>query len=221
MDSLRGRERKLSLGKPPFAMHSLLKRALYPVLQPIVRFRGARDRVYLTFDDGPHPKRTPEVLNVLARFGVTATFFMIGVEAQRYDEIARRVVSAGHAVGYHSHTHSHMQGLSAAMQRAELRRIDGLACVLGQPVRLYRPPYGELTPVQVCWCLMHGIRVVMWSLETNDSFTEHADEVAGRACAAMRRGDIVLLHDDTASAIESLPLILSEMCHAGLSFGRL
>jgi peptidoglycan-N-acetylglucosamine deacetylase len=114
-----------------------------------------------------------------------------------------------------------MRQLSAAQQREELRNITRLERLLDRPVRLYRPPYGELTLAQLSWCLVQRIRVVMWSLESGDSFAENAGEWARRTSAALRGGDIVLLHDDTAVAIDGLPLILEEVRRAGLSFGRL
>jgi len=202
-------------------MHPLFKRILQPLLQPIIRFRGDRGSVYLTFDDGPHPERTPMALAALERAGAVATFFMAGAEAEKRPQLARRVAEAGHAVGYHSHSHPHMRVLSTARQHEELRGISRLEHVLERPVRLYRPPYGELTLSQLGWCLARGVRVVMWSLETGDSFATDAGAVAQRTCAALRGGDIVLLHDDTAAAIDSLPLILEGVRRAGLSFGRL
>ena len=202
-------------------MHPVLRRILHPLLQPIVRFRGDRGSVYLTFDDGPHPDRTPMALAALARVSAVATFFMNGEEAERHPDLARRVAASGHAVGFHSHRHPHMRQLSAAQQREELRNITRLERLLDRPVRLYRPPYGELTLAQLSWCLVQRIRVVMWSLESGDSFAENAGEWARRTSAALRGGDIVLLHDDTAVAIDGLPLILEEVRRAGLSFGRL
>lgn len=202
-------------------MHQLFRRTLHPLLQPIIRFRGDRRAVYLTFDDGPHPERTPMALAGLARAGAVATFFMNGEEAERHPDLARRVAAAGHAIGYHSHTHPHMRQLSAARQREELRDIARLERLLDRPVRLYRPPYGELTLAQLGWCLARRVRVVMWSLESGDSFAENAGEWARRTSAALRGGDIVLLHDDTAVAIDGLPLILEQVRSAGLAFGRL
>lgn len=202
-------------------MHPMFRRILHALLQPIVRFRGDRGSIYLTFDDGPHPERTAMALAALARVGAVATFFMNGAEAEKHPHLARRVAAAGHAVGYHSHSHPHMRRLSAAAQREELRDISRLERLLERPVRLYRPPYGELTVAQLSWCLARGIRVVMWSLESGDSFAEDSRAWARHTGAALRGGDIVLLHDDTAVAIDGLPLILEAIRGARLSFGRL
>jgi peptidoglycan/xylan/chitin deacetylase (PgdA/CDA1 family) len=202
-------------------MHPVLKGILRPLLQPIVRFRGDRGSIYLTFDDGPHPERTAVALAALGRAGAVATFFMNGAEAEKHPHLARRVAEAGHAVGYHSHRHPHMRGMSGAEQREELRDIARLERLLDRRVRLYRPPYGELTLAQVSWCLARGVRVVMWSLDTGDSFADDAGDWARRTASALRGGDIVLLHDDTAVAIEGLPVILEGVRRAGLSFGRL
>ena len=115
-------------------MRKLAKRFLRQALNPVVNFRSGSDRTFLTFDDGPHPQRTPAVLDQLEKHGVKATFFMIGAEAEKYPEIARRVVSAGHTIGYHSHNHPHMRSLSVARQFEELRGVNQLSQLLGRRV---------------------------------------------------------------------------------------
>lgn len=160
-------------------------------------------------------------LAALARVDAVATFFMNGEEAEKHPQLARRVAAAGHAIGFHSHRHPHMRRLSGPEQREELREITRLERLVERSIRLYRPPYGELTLAQLGWCLARRIRVVMWSLESGDSFAADAGEWARHTSAALRGGDIVLLHDDTAVAIEGLPLILEGVTRAGLSFGRL
>jgi peptidoglycan/xylan/chitin deacetylase (PgdA/CDA1 family) len=198
-------------------MRRIVNRNLEVLLRPVVRFRGDSRSVYLTFDDGPHPQRTSRVLAALERAGAAATFFMTGAEAQKHPQIARDVIQAGHVVGYHAHNHRHMRDLSTAEQLRELRAVARLEDLLGQRVRLYRPPYGELTLAQVAWCVARRTRIVMWSLESGDSFSADAAAVAERTRAAMRGGDIVLLHDDTAAGVDGLPLLLEGIRQAGLS----
>lgn len=198
-------------------MNGLMRSATYRLLSPWVRYRGPAHGVYLTFDDGPDPERTPLLIEQLAAHAVQATFFMIGESAERHASLARRVAAAGHAIGYHSHSHPHMRKLRPAMQRAELEGVEKLQGVLGAPVRLYRPPYGELTLTQMTWCRSAAMPLVMWSVDSDDSFTEDAATIAERTATATRDGDIILLHDDTTSAISAVPLLLRRLREQGLA----
>src|SRR5690606_11861693 len=101
--------------------------------------------VYLTFDDGPDPRWTPQILDILAAHDAPATFFALGCHARSQPELLRRVRAEGHAVGNHTYSHRHPWKMLARRARAEVR--DGaaaIAAVLGERPRHYRPPHGRL-----------------------------------------------------------------------------
>ena len=101
----------------------------------------------LTFDDGPNPKWTPRLLEVLARHEVKATFFMVGHAAQQQPELVRQVAAAGHLIGIHSWSHPNLAVTAAVQVREELvRSREALEAITGAPIRYFRPPFGARRP---------------------------------------------------------------------------
>ncbi|GAB2874382.1 polysaccharide deacetylase family protein [Nocardioides pacificus] len=155
--------------------------------------------VALTFDDGPDSRRTPGVLDALARHGVPATFFLLSSAAQRHPELVVRAVIEGHEVALHGVDHDRV----VAMPPGELvdRLRDGraqLQRLSGQPVRLYRPTYGALARGQVPAVRAAGLEPIIWSSWVRDWEPATPVEVAGRARRATHPGAILLLHDTLA-----------------------
>lgn len=196
--------------------------AVKRLLWPLVITRGPRGHVYLTFDDGPHPECTPAILDVLDSHRVKATFFMTGSLIEQYRGLAAEVVARGHTVGYHSYQHVHRSAhtIGSAIRDLEsMRRFPGR---LNTSIRHYRPPYGELSVVRLLWCLLHGVRVTMWSLDSQDSTINSADELVRRVSPeTVRNGDVILFHDDYKVTVDALPLILKNLRSAGFSFAAL
>jgi peptidoglycan/xylan/chitin deacetylase (PgdA/CDA1 family) len=164
--------------------------------------------VLLTFDDGPDPAVTPAVLARLRTANALAVFFVVGRRAEAYPDLLRRIRDAGHVIGNHSYSHlgPHRFGLGA--YRRDLARCqDAVVRAVGEPPRLFRPPYGRLMPVSVLAPRTIGLRSVTWSLDVRDwacgdvvSAGRAGDELA--ALVAPR--DIVLLHDNTAGVLNVL-----------------
>jgi peptidoglycan-N-acetylglucosamine deacetylase len=161
---------------------------------------GPRDakRVALTFDDGPAPDMTPEVLDVLAEYGVRATFFVIGKTLAAQPVLARRMVDEGHVVANHSWQHSRLQNFYFSKWHAReiAHGIHAIAAVTGSaPSSLYRPPVGLKSWAlgRVAW--QHGLILVAWSLHSHDTRLPNPECIAQRVLKKVRGGDIVLLHD--------------------------
>ncbi|MDZ4683680.1 MAG: polysaccharide deacetylase family protein [Planctomycetaceae bacterium] len=158
----------------------------------------------LTFDDGPHPEHTPAVLDALERWGLTATFFVVGREAERHPALMQRIVDAGHTIGNHTFTHSEPQTTSDETFLDEIAQTDRvLATWLGPPTRWVRPPKGELT-----WPKLRGLwrvnrTVALWNVDPRDyRMQSPAEAVAWVKGYRPRHGDIVLLHDRFAAAAQ-------------------
>lgn len=152
--------------------------------------------VYLTFDDGPDPQWTPRVLDILARAGATATFFVIGALARRTPELLRQTVADGHDIGNHTFGHRHPWTMSRAKARGQVR--DGAAAIadiLGSAPRFYRPPHGRNRDCMTQEARQLGELLVMWDRSATDwgSFGT-ADRIA-RRLARVQAGDVVLMHD--------------------------
>jgi len=206
--------------------------ALAPVVPPVGNALGLvlreedRDGVALTFDDGPHPRGTPAVLEALREAGALATFFLAGEQVEQRPALVAEIVAAGHRVELHCHRHRNQLRLGARelLEDAERARA-AIEDAGGQEVRDYRPPYGIFSAVGLRAVRARGWRPVLWSLWGRD-WTRRATpaSIAGRATAGARAGDILLLHDaDYYSARDSwvrtaaaLPMILEELESRGL-----
>jgi len=166
--------------------------------------KGERPRVYITFDDGPIPEATPWVLDTLDRFGVKATFFMVGQNVERHPELLDEVRRRGHSVG--NHTLHHIQGASATTMRYMRDAAEG-ASLTGSA--LFRPPHGWLRPRQLMALKKH-YRVIMYDLVTRD-YSRHmtAEDVVENVKKYARDGSIIVFHDSLKS-IERLRTALPE-----------
>ena len=183
----------------------------------ICRVPGMEKKIYLTFDDGPIPELTPEVLRILDRYGAKATFFMVGDNVKRHPDVFREVMEKGHAVG--NHTYHHLNGWKTppAAYAEDVRRCEELF-----RTRLFRPPYGRFTPSQYM-ILKKDYLFVMWSLLTWDFHRNVTPEdCLSNALRATRPGDIVVFHDNLkakTNLLYTLPRYLESLSRQNYSFG--
>lgn len=157
---------------------------------------AARDAFALTFDDGPCPTATPEVLDVLGERGAAATFFMIGERVRLWPDLARRVLREGHQVANHSSRHAAFRSLVPAVGLGEAEKARrSFQSVLGVAPRFYRPPKGLLDPWAARALRRAGYDVTTWSLMPGDYFRWHTPAWIKRRLDSVKPGDIVVLHD--------------------------
>lgn len=183
--------------------------------------------VALTFDDGPHPEGTPLVLELLARAGARATFFLVGEQVARRPQLAARIAEEGHLVAVHGFRHRLQQRLPAAQVADDLARAGAeIEDAIGAAVGWHRPPYGVYSPAGLRTVRERGWRPLLWSRWGKDwrKFTT-PPRIAARATRGLVPGDVILLHDaDFYSARRShrrtaaaLPLILADLKRRKLS----
>jgi peptidoglycan-N-acetylglucosamine deacetylase len=206
--------------------------ALAPVVPGIAPALGVQLRqegvegVALTFDDGPHPEGTPQVLEALREAGAPATFFLAGEQVARHPALAAEIVAAGHRVELHCHRHRNQLRLTPRQLLDDAdRAVAAIEEATGQEVADYRPPYGIFSAAGLHAVRRRGWRPVLWSLWGRDwTRCATAESIARKASAGARAGDIVLLHDaDYYSApgswvrtVAALPIILEELGSNGL-----
>lgn len=157
-----------------------------------------RKRVALTFDDGPDPVITPQVLDVLAAHGARATFFVIGKSLASQPALAQRMLADGHAIGNHSWQHSRWQNFYAFrwQQREIEQSLQAIAAATGSSAPVwYRPPVGLKNWAMARAIWQRGLILVAWSLHSRDTRLRDAQGIADRVLANVRNGDVVLLHD--------------------------
>ena len=184
-----------------------------------------KNQIAITFDDGPDPVFTPQILDVLKREHATATFFLIGLQTEKFLPIARRIVAEGHEIGNHTFTHPDISDIRSKYMSIELNLTERLfASALGVKPVLFRPPYAidqepdtaeEVRPLEVVQKL--GYTTVGSKIDPND-WRDHprqsADELVARVIQQLPQGNILLLHDgggDRTQTVKALPLIIEEV----------
>lgn len=157
---------------------------------------GPGRRIALTFDDGPDPLYTPQVLRILAQYDVQATFCVIGENAVEYPQLLHDIANGGHAVANHSWTHPQLTKVRPAAARSELTRTSELIeKVLGAPPEWARAPYGDWNPATLGICAELGMEPLGWSLDTNDWARPGTKSITGSVLRDVKDGAIVLCHD--------------------------
>ena len=157
--------------------------------------------VFLTFDDGPHPVATPKVLEVLDHFGIKATFFCVGENAQKYPEIMRDIERAGHGIG--NHTYHHDNGWTTPVD-AYMNSIMKTSALIKS--NLFRPPYGRINLRSINRLKNAGYQIIMWSWLSKDYDSKLKNNTIIAAAKHIKAGDVLVFHDSqkTEERIEEL-----------------
>ena len=157
--------------------------------------RGSK-QIALTFDDGPNDPHTLNLLEVLAKYNVRATFFMIGRHAQQRPDIVRAVAQAGHVIGNHTFTHHNLIFKSARQTRQQLLDCrHALQDAVGEHSNLFRPPFGGRRPSTLRIARELGLQTIMWNVTGYDWNAPPAAVIENKVARQMRGGDVILLHD--------------------------
>ena len=192
-----------------------------------VEDRTSSGRGYaLTFDDGPHPRGTPAVLELLAAEAVPATFFLVGEQVRRNPSLPREIVDAGHEVALHCDRHRNLLRLGPRQVREDIARAeDAIAAATGRAPVLYRPPYGVLNAAALRLANARGWRTLLWSHWGRD-WQESAtgESIAAKVTGGAGDGSVLLLHDaDDYSApgswrrtLAALPAVIETMRGRGI-----
>ena len=186
----------------------------------IIRGDPAIGTVALTFDDGPTPSLTPRLLDLLARHGVKATFFVVGKQVEAHPDLVQRILSDGHTIGNHSWSHDPLLMLrSRARLLHEVEACqDALAAFHIRPI-LFRPPVGILNPRSWRVLLDLGMVAVGFSRRGRDFGNRRVRGLANRLLKGVRRGDILLLHDGMPSPASAEQRWLDEVERVLLGLG--
>jgi len=180
--------------------------------------------VALTFDDGPHPATTRQVLAMLARGGHRATFFLVGRKVVSHPEVVREIHQAGHTIGLHSFAHERLYSYKPPHQVvADIRATQhAILDACGVRSTLFRPPIGHVSPRTAAGATRAGVTLVAWSVRGLDGLAANPDRVLRRIMRGLAPGAIVALHDAAEhdnyepAALAALPAILTEIENRGL-----
>lgn len=172
--------------------------------------------VAITFDDGPNPEYTPKLLDGLEKRGVKATFFLLGEEVKQYPDVVRRMHDDGHLIGVHSYKHVNFKEVGTACTLQQIEKTQkAIYDVTGEYAGYIRPPYG-------CWQKELDAQVnlieVLWNVDPRDWATTDADTVVQRILKDTKPGDIILLHDASASSVQAAFTVIDTLQKQGYSF---
>jgi len=171
---------------------------------------------YLTFDDGPHPIVTPKILSILRQYDVKATFFVVGEMMSKHPQIVDQVLSEGHTLGWHSNSHKSNKKMKASELKYDLACFKQFEKKHSFQSNLYRPPYGDLTVTTALQLIFKKWKIIMWSLDSRDSFDSQEKVMRNLSNNNLRGGEIILFHDDYEETVKILNSFLLQLKDKGL-----
>ena len=184
--------------------------------------REPTKKIALTFDDGPHPRYTERILKILDKYGVKATFFVIGVNIQNYPEPLKLIRAAGHEIANHSYSHDNSNDLSAENAIGEMKSCEELIySTVGIRPKLFRPPRGANNADVENAAREMGYSVVLWSVDTLDWKNTPPKDILDTVGRSVHGGDIILMHDYTSgknTTCDALSLIIPRLLEEGYEF---
>jgi peptidoglycan/xylan/chitin deacetylase (PgdA/CDA1 family) len=190
--------------------------------QPMFHVHDGPKRIALTIDDGPSAVYTPQVLRLLEKYQVTATFSMIGLEVDAHPGLVRAVAAAGHKIANHTWAHLDLAYLSPAVVADQMSRATGaIHKATGRVPVLFRAPYGAWSPAVLRQCAQDGMTPLDWSVDPRDWSRPGVAAIVGNIMRNTRTGSIILEHDgggDRAQTVAALEIVLPRLLDAGYRF---
>ncbi|MFB7089015.1 polysaccharide deacetylase family protein [Streptomyces sp. NPDC056296] len=187
--------------------------------EPILRVSGRGRTMLLTFDDGPDPRYTPDILDTLAKYDVRATFFVCGEMADYNRDLLSRMADEGHVVGNHTWSHPLLTSLGRRRIRSEMERTSEVVeQAYGEPPRWFRAPYGAWNRAAFQLGAELGMEPLAWTVDTLDWTTPGTGTIVDRVEDGAAPGVVVLSHDaggDRSQSVRALRSYLPELLDSG------
>lgn len=199
---------------------------LITVENNVIHRISTRDKkIALTFDDGPDPTFTPQILNILKQYGAKATFFVVGRQLQQFPELAERIAAEGHDIGNHTLSHPDLATMTLDEIKQELVETDRMIRhITGLEARFFRPPYLSSNHKVDVVSNALGYVKVMHSIESNDFRKSGVDKIVKAVVSKLIPGDIVLLHDageDRTQTVKAVEKIMKKVQNKSFQCVRL
>ena len=186
---------------------------------PVVEGRKA---IALTIDDGPSPVYTPQILRLLRRYGITASFSMIGINVLAYPDVAREVADAGHMIVNHTQTHHNLAFMPPSRVTDEMSyATEAIHRATGEVPGMFRAPYGVWTPVVLQRCQAMGMTPLDWSVDPRDWSRPGVTAIIRNIMGNTGTGSIILEHDgggNRAQTVAALKIVIPRLLDAGYRF---
>ncbi len=182
--------------------------------------------IALTFDDGPNPEYTPKLLDILKKYDIPATFFLIGKFAAHNPQLVKRMQAEGHSVGCHSYFHHHAWLMPPFISYLDMMRTyKTIEKILGHAPKWYRPPWGTFNLFSLIWAKKLNLFPAYWSIEAQDwAAKTTVEHIRNTVVSKAQPGSIIVLHDNRGAegapekTIEALPYIIETLQKEGYKF---
>lgn len=183
---------------------------------------GSAKRIALTFDDGPHPRLTPKILEILDEYGIKATFFVIGQNVENYPEAMKLLAESGCEIGNHTYSHKNIRTMSEGQIEFEISKCNELLLKeFGVIPSIVRPPQGVYNSNLQRVSNSANCNIILWSIDTRDWAHTNPWEISKKVLGSVSNGDIILMHDYVAGfspTCDALRLIIPELLERGYEF---
>lgn len=180
------------------------------------------NKIALTFDDGPHPRYTDEIMDVLEEYGIHATFFFVGENVVAYPDVARSVACRGHEIGNHTYTHPCAVKKNAAALKKEMIDCDSVIQETTDTCpKLFRPPQGIWNQQVYELAQKQDYSVILWNIDTLDWAHTPAEQIVDNVLSHIKSGDIILMHDyhsNGCTTVEALRGFVPVLLERGYQF---
>ena len=179
-------------------------------------------KIALTFDDGPHPKYTPQILEILKRYDIKATFFTVGINAFYYQQTLKMIIDSGHEIGNHTYTHPRVNCIRKENLMQEIEKCeDTIYSLTDYRTKLFRPPEGMIDSASLNILRDLDYSVILWDIDTRDWAHTPANEIAENVIKNISSGDIILMHDyigTNSPTCAALEIFVPELIRQGYNF---
>lgn len=188
----------------------------------IYNYKNSDNKIALTFDDGPHPRQTRAILDVLDEYGIKATFFAVGINVENYTAALRQVVERGHEIANHTYTHPKVSSLDYnSFKKQILDCEDKIYEKIQYKTKLLRPPEGMIDTAVRSVARELDYKVILWDIDTRDWAHTSPQKIADHVIGKVRSGDIILMHDyigKNSPTVEALRLFIPKLLDMGYNF---
>lgn len=206
-----------------FLVSSIIRTCVFAEESKVYRrIESAEKKIALTFDDGPHPRITREILSVLNEYGIKATFFVIGQNIENYPETMKLLAESGCEIGNHTFSHGNFRVMSEAEMAGEFEKCRNILFneFLIEPT-LIRPPEGVCSDALFSVSEQTECDIILWSIDTRDWAYTPASDIAKKVIQNVSGGDIILMHDYVSGrgqTADALRMIIPNLIERGFEF---
>jgi peptidoglycan/xylan/chitin deacetylase (PgdA/CDA1 family) len=185
--------------------------------------------VFLTFDDGPNEPYTSQILNILKKFHVKASFFVCGKNVERYPQVANNIVKEGHLIANHTYSHSRFLAYTGLLPKEIEKTKKIIQEITNKNSKFFRPPWGIVTPWLKKYLKNHDYKLVLYDIEAYDWRKTSAAMIVKKVLEKVRLNSIILLHDGRGTyfnsnrlqTVNALPYIIKKLTEEGYKFERI